>query len=62
MATALMHLVLNKTRALAEVRARAFLCGDCIDKRCKSGRVCKAYDRQVEACAWEIAAEGAEKN
>lgn len=62
MTQAIINKALQPVRALAEARARAFLCADCIDRRCVQGRICKAFDRQVEAFAWEITAEGAENN
>ena len=62
MTQAIIDKALQRVHALTEARARAFLCPDCIDKRCEQGRVCKMFNRMVEAFAWEITAEGAENN
>ena len=56
------EIALKEVNALAEARARAFLCPDCRDQRCKAGRDCKAFTRQTEAEAWQIKAERAERN
>ena len=60
--SAILAKALEGVRALAEARARAFLCPDCRDQRCQQGQECKAYRRQVEACAWEIQAQACENN
>ena len=53
---------LGKVRIDAQDRARAFLCYECLDKRCLTGSICKAFIQITDSIAWEIMAERAELN
>ena len=46
----------------AQARARDLLCYDCLDQRCQTGRICKAFLTMTDSIAWEIIAEKAELN
>lgn len=41
---------------------REDICQDCLDHRCKSGKICKEFLRRSQSYAWEIAARNAELN
>ena len=53
---------LERVIAQAQARVREQLCYDCLDQRCQTGSVCKAYLCCVDSVAWEITAEKAELN
>lgn len=53
---------LERVRIQAQSVAKDFLCHDCIDKRCLSGSICKAFLTLTDSFAWEIIAEKAELN
>ena len=41
---------------------REDICQDCLDHRCKSGKICKEFLRRSQSYAWEIAARNADLN
>lgn len=41
---------------------RQDICQDCLDRRCKSGKICKEFLRRSQSYAWEITARNAELN
>jgi hypothetical protein len=43
-------------------RTREDICQECLDYRCKSGKICKEFLRRSQSYAWEIAARNAELN
>jgi len=53
---------LERVRTQAQVRVRELLCSDCLDQRCLTGSVCKAFLTCVDSIAWEMTAEKAELN
>lgn len=46
----------------ARSRARAFLCRDCLDRRCLANLPWKTFILLTKSYAWEIIAEKAELN
>ena len=53
---------LEQVRIQAQARARDFLCDDCLDQRCRTGSLCKAFLTLTDSFAWEMVAEKAELN
>jgi len=53
---------LEQVRVHAQKYAREFLCRDCLDKRCLTGSICRAFIIITDQVAWEIIAEKAELN
>jgi len=53
---------LERVMPLARQRARDYLCRDCLDRRCLTDSVCRAFIQIARSYAWEIVAEKAELN
>jgi len=53
---------LEQARVRAQVIARGILCEDCLDRRCQTGSVCKAFFAMTDSIAWDITAGNAEEN
>jgi len=53
---------LEKARIRAQVIAREILCDDCLDRRCQTGSLCKAFFAMTDSIAWDITSGNAEDN
>jgi hypothetical protein len=53
---------LETVRGEAQIRARDYLCRNCLDQRCLTGSICKAFIKLTNSFAWEIIAKEAENN
>lgn len=53
---------LEQVRIEAQKEVRETLCHDCLDQRCRTGSLCKAFLTFTDAVAWEILARRAENN
>ncbi len=53
-ANIIIQTALERYRAIAATKVKEELCADCRDRRCEQGVPCKAYQRLVEAAAWDM--------
>jgi len=53
---------LEKVMPRAREKTRREICQDCLDRRCLTGKECKAFDLLSKAYAWEMMARSAELN